>query len=451
MITRLLTALVWTVAAEAQIVVYTMEGGVETPVQGAIDLGSVPVGDLAEKQIRLWNRGSATVTLHSIRVAGAGFTIQNDPSKPYLMAAGTNVAFRVRFQPAAYGSYSATLTINEQTFIVTGVAPRGITIVSEDGTPLQSTALVQFGRVEVGQTATRRFLLRNATALPLTVGSILVSPPPFSGPLDIVLPAEIPPGTTASFSVQFAPLRSGVPTGLLSVDGRVFPLEGVALDPPFPTAIVSLDSAQLESGVQGKLRVTLSAASPVTGTGTLAMTFQPRVTGVEDSAIQFLANGTRRVTLTVAKGEDVARVDGQPDILFQTGTTAGEITVQLDLGFQQVRVPISLSSAPVRLDAVRVQRTSTGVELSAEGFDNTRTVTHASFTFYDRSGQPLPGNPFRISVADAFSGWWKRSGLGGLFLMRAAFPVAGDATQLSAVLLELENSLGKTASSRITF
>jgi hypothetical protein len=98
-----------------------------------------------------------------------------------------------------------------------------------------------------------------------------------------------------------------------------------------------------------------------------------------------------------------------------------------------------------------VQRTSTGLELSAEGFDNTRTLTHTSFTFFDRSGQPLAGNPFRINVVEPFSAWWRRSSLGGVFLLRAAFPVAGDATQVNAVLVEFENSLGKTTSARITF
>jgi hypothetical protein len=285
----------------------------------------------------------------------------------------------------------------------------------------------------------------------MTVRGITVTPAPFEGPLGIALPVEVAPGAAVPFEVRFAPLRSGVPTGRLTVDERAFPLEGVALDPPFPHAQLLVDTASLESGRQGKIEVKLDAPSPVTGTGTLTLSFQPKVAGVDDAAIQFLANGKRQLAINVEKGEDIARVSGQSAIFFQTGSTAGDLTIQLDLGFQQLRLPVALAQLPVRVDSTRAIRTATGVELSVEGFDNTRTVTHVSFTFYDRNGQALAGHPLRMNITDAFIGWWRQSGLGGVFLLKAAFPVAGDATQLTSVMVEFENTIGKAGSSKVSF
>ena len=438
--------------AQAQIAVYTLDSaGVETAVEGLVELGTTAAGDVLDTRFRLRNIGTSNVTLQSLRASGAGFTIQNDPSKPYIMVAGSNVDFRVRFLPAAFGSYSATLVVNDRTYLLRANSPAGVTILTEDGTTLQSTSLVAFGRVENLLTATRTFLLRNGNTSPLIVRSVTVSGTFFEQPTGLQLPVELAPSASASFQVRFAPARAGVFTGLLIVDGRTIPLDAVALDPPFPEARIILESATVTSGKQVKLGIQLAAPSPVTGTGTLTLALRPNVAGVEDASVQFLANGTRTLTVSVTKGEDVARVNNQTDIFFQTGTTAGELTLQLKLGFQDVRVPITLAATRVHIDSPKVQRTATGFDLSAEAFDNTRTATHAIFTFYDRNGTGLPAGPMRIPLADAFAAWWRQSGLGGAFVFRASFPVAGDAAQLGAVEVDFENSLGRGSATRISF
>ena len=439
-------------AAQAQIAVYTLDSaGMQTVVEGLADLGTSAAGDVLDTRFRLRNIGTANVILQTLRASGAGFTIQNDPSKPYIMVPGSNVDFRVRFMPAAFGSFSAMLVVNNQTYLLRANSPAGVTILTEDGTTLQSTSLVAFGRVENLLSATRTFILRNGNTSPLTVRSVTVSGTFFEQPTGVQLPVELAPGDSASFQVRFAPTRAGVFTGLLIVDSRTIPLDAVALDPPFPEARLTLESATLTSGKQVKLGIDLAAPSPVGGTGTLTVALRPNVAGVEDASVHFLANGTRTLTVSVTKGEEVARVNNQSDIFFQTGTTAGELTLQLKLGFQDVRVPITIASTKVQVDSAKVQRTTTGFDLMAEAFDNTRTATHAIFTFHDRSGAVLPVGPMRIPLADAFAAWWRQSGLGGAFVFRASFPVAGDASQLGAVEVEFENSLGRSSATRLSF
>jgi len=285
----------------------------------------------------------------------------------------------------------------------------------------------------------------------VTVRSVTVSGTFFEQPTGVQLPVELAPGDSASFQVRFAPTRAGVFTGLLIVDGRTIPLDAVALDPPFPEARLTLETATFTSGKQIKLGIELASPSPVGGTGTLTLALRPNVAGVEDASVHFLANGTRALTVSVTKGENVARVNNQTDIFFQTGTTAGELTLQLRLGFQDVRVPVTIASTRVQVDSAKVQRTATGFDLTAEAFDNTRTATHATFTLHDRNGAVLPAGPMRIPLADAFAAWWRQSGLGGAFVFRASFPVAGDASQLGAVEVEFENSLGRGSATRLSF
>src|SRR5262245_11080730 len=136
---RLLLVLPLALSASAQIAVYTLDnsGVVETPVEGFADLGTAQAGDTLDTKFRLRNTGTTNITLTSLRVSGVGFSVQNDPSKPYLMAAGTNVDFRIRFQPSAYGSYSATLIVNDKTYLLRATAPAGVTLRAEDGTALQ--------------------------------------------------------------------------------------------------------------------------------------------------------------------------------------------------------------------------------------------------------------------------------------------------------------------------
>jgi hypothetical protein len=214
---------------------------------------------------------------------------------------------------------------------------------------------------------------------------------------------------------------------------------------------VVTETATLESGKQVKVSIQLAAPSPVTGTGTLSMVLRPSVSGVEDAAVLFVASGSRTQTFTVTKGEDVARVNNQTEFFLQTGTTAGELTLELKLGFQQVQLPFAITPAAVRVDSLKMTRTPTGFEAAIEAFDNTRTLTHATFTFYDSAGKVLGAGPMRINLADTFAGWWRQSGLGGAFLLRAAFPVAGDATQVTGIAVDFENSIAKTPVPRAAF
>jgi hypothetical protein len=157
------------------------------------------------------------------------------------------------------------------------------------------------------------------------------------------------------------------------------------------------------------------------------------------------------LTFSVAKGDDVGRVNGNSEFYFQTGTTAGDLILDLKLGFQTFKTTFPLAASAPRVDSLQVIRTATGFDAVLEGFDNTRTLTHATFTFYDASGKVTGSGPMRFNLADTFARWWGQSTIGGAFLMRASFPVAGDAGLVTGLTVDLESSKGQTAAPRVAF
>lgn len=92
------------------------------------------------------------------------------------------------------------------------------------------SAPVDFGRVPVGQTANRSFLVRNPGGAPLRVTRFNLSGNAFQG-ISPGGPFTLQPGETMTFTIAFAPATEGTATGSLSV---------VSDDPTTPVASVQL-------------------------------------------------------------------------------------------------------------------------------------------------------------------------------------------------------------------
>ena len=115
------------------------------------------------------------------------------------------------------------------------------------------------------------------------------------------------------------------------MDGRVFNLTGLGISPPLeavlPSLAIDLASTAGASAQQNSLTIALGSASPVGGSGTLAMQFTPSVPGVaDDPSVQFLSGKARLATVNFAQGSSVGTFNGQPNIAFSTGATAGTIS-----------------------------------------------------------------------------------------------------------------------------
>ncbi|MFN7925473.1 MAG: choice-of-anchor D domain-containing protein [Bryobacteraceae bacterium] len=441
--------------AWAQLAVYTLDSaGRETAAEGVVDIGKTFAGDTLEQRVRLRNLGAASMQLTTLRISGPAYSLDGHPTVPHLIAPGSNVDFRVRFQPQAFGVYSATLQANDRTAVFRATAEQGITVLLETNGALavvDRATPVDFGRVERGQALPRRFYFRNDGTAAVAVGRVDVTGSAFAGETIAALPLRFEPGASRAYEIRFAPTRSGILEGSLSLDDRVYRLQGVALEPPLPEArIVFTGTAGAVSGEQRQLQVRFTEPSRTTATATLSLAFEPAAGLGDDPGVQFLRGSARSAALSIVEGEAAARWNGSSDVIFQTGTTAGVLVFRLQAGARNYEERISIAPAAPKIDSAKAARVNGGIEVTITGFDNTRSASSAAFTFFDKAGRAI-GDAVRVAVGPEFAKHFRESSLGGVFLMRAQFPVSGDALQITGVEVELTNSAGAGKSERVAF
>jgi Abnormal spindle-like microcephaly-assoc'd, ASPM-SPD-2-Hydin len=77
-----------------------------------LDFGEVVVGTSAEKAVTVSNGGPSALTIQSLKVTGAGFTLENTPPLPFIIEkADETLPVTVKFTPTAEGARSGTLVI----------------------------------------------------------------------------------------------------------------------------------------------------------------------------------------------------------------------------------------------------------------------------------------------------------------------------------------------------
>jgi hypothetical protein len=289
-----------------------------------------------------------------------------------------------------------------------------------------------------GSSVVRHFTIENQTPLLLTVPAITVQGSDFalSGPSPSG--AVLQPHQTSGFDVQFTPTVAGARSGSLVIGDRTYPLTGTGADPPLPKPQLVIDLQPQASAQQGVVTVRFAAPAQTSGSGTVTMD------GPADPAMGF-ASGGRTATFTFSPG------DTQAAMLFQTGTTAGTLTFTAQLGGATDRQTVTIPAAPVGITATQAVRSPGSIELRVTGFDNTRTVGALTFTFYDAAGSPVAPGAIRADATTDFARYFQTSDLGGIFLLRALFPVTGDASGINAFEVQLTNSAGTARTARTAF
>jgi hypothetical protein len=105
---------------------------------------------------------------------------------------------------------------------------------------------------------------------------------------------------------------------------------------------------------------------------------------------------------------------------------------------------IEIPPQPVVIDAVQMTQSAAGIEIQVRGYDNTRSISQASFTFLQKDGTPVAPGAIQQDLAATFKDYFASSAVGGSFQMKAAFPVSGTAGLIEAARLGITNSVGQT-------
>jgi hypothetical protein len=175
-----------------------------------VNLGDVCIGDSVTKDVTIRNQGGCDLTIGSITVAGAGYSIVT-PATPIVLAAGETATVQVTLTPTGdFGTKTGLLSINSNdpdsplvTVALTGNAPAPDIAVSPTN--------VSFGNVCQGEPATRNVEILNTGGCDLTITAITrvagtsdfsVSLP--SLPLVLVSGAKVTVPITVNATVQGA-------------------------------------------------------------------------------------------------------------------------------------------------------------------------------------------------------------------------------------------------------
>ena len=423
--------------AQLQVSVLTPDGA--RPLNASLNLGDTAPLDPVDTLFEIRNTSSAAASLDTLTVSGTGFSMLSRPSQSLLEAGGA-VQFGVRFSAAGSGGYSAVMKVNAVTYILRA-AVIAAAAIKLDGAALASGSMVNFGDLRRGARVAKTFELANDAAETVSVRSIetqgafaIEGLPP--------LPLSLKPGATARFDVYFVPTASRREDGVLTIDARPIRLTGTGVEPPLPAGRVVV-TADARSGQQVKAAVRFDGASEGNGKGVLEIGFTPASGLGDDPAVMFTANSSRSLRFNVTEG-DVAG----PEAVFQTGTTAGTITLTLRLGEYARSMDIALAGAPVGIDSVKASRGASTITARVAGFDNTRSAAEMQFTFYDRNGTAI-GGPIAASAAAGFKTYFQSAPLGGVFQLSAVFPVAGDIAQIDSMEIAMTNSAGQSRSQRV--
>jgi len=124
-------------AAQAQLALFTVGGAAETPVGATYQAGNVAAGATLDIRFRARNQGTASITISKLAISGAGFTIVQTPSIPFVIAQGAFQDVYVQFAGTTLASYSASFQINSISVILVATVVNAATLTS------RAPALVQ--------------------------------------------------------------------------------------------------------------------------------------------------------------------------------------------------------------------------------------------------------------------------------------------------------------------
>jgi len=414
--------------AWGQLQFFVVTGSSEQPAPSLYSLGSVYANETATGRFRIRNMSAGPAAVTTLTVAGTGFSL-NAPGLPVTLAPQAALDFTVAFRAPDTGSYSAALRSDGISILLTAtVLPR-----------LTLNGSFDFGSVVRGLNAQRRFTVLNETPQTMIVPAIAVQGADFALSGSTPSGQALQPQQSGEFTVVFTPLAAGARQGTLVFGDRSYALTGVGSDPPLPRPSLSIDLKQTASAQQGVAIVKFDAPASIGGSGTITLDFR----GAADPTVAF-ASGGRTAGFLIAPG------DTQASFPFQTGTTAGTMTFTARVGSLSDQITVAIPGALVGISTAAGARSNGSVEVRVTGFDNTRTIGALSFTFLDASGTALAA-AIQTDASGDFQKYFAGTDLGGTFLLRAVFPVTGDASRIASCDVTLTNSTGNAKAPRISF
>ncbi|HKS76666.1 MAG TPA: choice-of-anchor D domain-containing protein [Terriglobales bacterium] len=179
----------------------------------SLDFGSLSTGSSKTDSVTLTNPSSGTsLTVTQIATSGTGYSV-TAPTLPLTLTPGQSATASVTFAPKTSGTLNGTLTVT----VSGGSQPVSVPLTGAglaSGQLSVNPSLMNFGNVDLGKS------MQQSGSLTAGGSDVSVSSASWNGAGfslgGITFPATIKAGTTASFTVTFAPQGTGSVTGQVS-------------------------------------------------------------------------------------------------------------------------------------------------------------------------------------------------------------------------------------------
>jgi hypothetical protein len=243
-----------TKSASATVTVNT-SAGIVTLNPTSISFGSVTVGQTSPVLLTtLTNTGNGSLTITNDSISAGDFNWGGQGTcNAVTLAPGASCKYSAKFTPTATGTRTATITIYSTASNSTVSLPlSGIGAAATSDTLVVSPAAL--GSVVVGTSGTASGTL-TAGGSSVTVSAVSSNNPAFTV-AGLSLPATIPAGNSAAFTVTFSPQTTGAVTAVLTFTSNAQPsttagtLTGTGTAAPVHSVNLSW-SASTSSNVSG--------------------------------------------------------------------------------------------------------------------------------------------------------------------------------------------------------
>ncbi|HEY0237169.1 MAG TPA: choice-of-anchor D domain-containing protein [Friedmanniella sp.] len=186
----------------------------------SLDFGDVPVRARVTLSVSVSNSGAGTTTVTGTSGPTGPFATSSLPASGTSLASGGSVSVPVTFAPTTAGTTTSRVVVRSSTGDVTvPVTGRGV-----EGAPrlALTPTEVDFGDVEVGDSATKTFDIANTGNLLLTLSKAAPPTAPFLVPDPVAEGQQIEPGDDDAIhqSVTFHPTATGTFSGTYLITGN---------------------------------------------------------------------------------------------------------------------------------------------------------------------------------------------------------------------------------------
>jgi hypothetical protein len=417
--------------------------------------------------------GAGTVVIQATQAGNANYAAATPVSQSFTVSLATQTITFPAIPGHVFGDAPFTLSATASSGL-----PVSFTVTSGPATVLGNTVTLTGGgtvviqATQVGNTTYAAATPVSQSFVVLPGGPTLVSITPASGvqnagatsitltgsnfaSTDIV---ELNGAALASTYVNATTITAIVPASFFTtagtgqvrvVDANGRTTAGQTFTVIMAPAITFSGPATTTSAAQPTLTFQLVNPYPQTISGTLTLTFTASGTnGVDDPAVQF-SSGGRTMTFTIPALSTVT-----PTVQIQTGTVAGTATISLVVTSNGVNVTpanvtpvqITIAPAPPTITTSAITRYSGILNVSVNGFSNTRELSMAIFHFTAVPGSTISTPDITAPVGTVFGNYFSSTasaGYGSTFVYTQTFNLNGnDASSIQSVTVTLVNSQG---------